>query len=436
MIIAIFDCIQNKEGSFVNYDSKRWLFLCLCMVCNICGGLIYAWSVFVKPIADHFHWTIADASLSFTLMTAIGSCLPMIAGKLQERFPARLFLLAGGVFFGGGLLALSNTTSLSQLYIFSVATGLGLTLVYPSGTISNIVQFFPDKRGLASGLLTGGASLGAVIWAPVGAIMIQNWGVLTTFKWMGIGFMITICLAAWMVETAPAGYRPRTMENEPESAAKTAAGAGGPTIVQDLDWRDMLKSPVFYLVAGAFFAAATSSMMFFGHVSPIAQDMLGISAQAAAGVVVFLAVANTSGRMIWGWISDKLGRFTVIYLLLTFLLAAMLGMTQVTGYFGFVSLVMIVGLCYGGFFSIIAPLLADLFGSKYLAVNFGIMFLMVGLGAFVGPRMAAVIKAASGSYGQAFLIAALFNLVGIGLIFLTSLYQKKQCAQLALSADK
>lgn len=412
----------------MNYDSKRWLYLVLCMICNICAGIVYGWSVFVKPIADQFHWSVAEASLSFALMTAVGAILPMFAGKVQERVQPRFLILTGGVLFGGGLFALSNTTSLIELYSFSVITGLGLTLVYPSGTISNMVRFFPDKRGLASGLLTGGASLGAVIWAPAGALLIEKVGLLTTFKWLGLGFMLTISLAAWLVEAAPAGYKPLALVEEEGIHDEQAAGSPEKVAlsVPDVDWRDMLRSPLFYLISGAFFAAATSAMMFFGHVSPIAQDMLGVSAQAAAGIVVLLAIGNTSGRMIWGYVSDKAGRFTVIYLLLVLLCAAMLGMTQVAGYFTFVSMVMLVGLCYGGFFSILAPLIADQFGSKFLAVNFGIIFLMVGLGAFVGPRLAAVIKAASDSYTQAFIIAAVLNLVGIGLMFLASRYRARK----------
>jgi len=419
----------------MNYDGKRWVFLVLCIVCNICAGVVYAWSVFVKPIAEQFQWSIAEASLSFAFMTTISAFLPMFAGKLQERVSPRLILIAGGVLFSGGLIALSATASLTQLYVFSVITGLGLALVYPSGTITNMIQFFPDRRGFASGLLTGGASLGAVVWAPVGAMLIETMGVLTTFKLLGIGFGITICLAAWMVETAPAGYRPQNM-NRDESNLPSPQG-GQAAAVKEIDWPEMLKSPLFYMISGAFFAAATSAMMFFGHVSPIAQDMLGVSAQVAAGVVVSLALANTLGRLIWGYISDKLGRFTVIYILLTMLLAAMVGLTQVTSYFAFVSMVMIVGLCYGGFFSILAPLLADLFGSRFLPVNFGIMFLMVGLGAFTGPRLAALIKAAYGDYSKAFFIAAALDLVGIILIFLASTYrQRKKEDELVLRSQR
>lgn len=402
----------------MHYESKRWFFLVLCFICNGCAGIVYAWSVFINPISHHFQWPVADVSLSFTLMLALGSLLPFLAGKLQEHIQPRIIILAGGVAFGGGLIGLGYTATRTELYVFSALAGLGLSLVYPAGTISNIVKFFPDKRGLASGLLTGGASLGAVAWAPLAVMMIERVGLLPTFKYLGIGFMVTIVLASWLIEAAPSDYRPPGM-----AEMVTAAQGGGALAV---NWTGVLMSPLFYLLAGIFLAVATSGMMLFGHVSLIAQDVVNVSPQLAAGIVGLLAIANTAGRLGWGWISDKLGRFAVIFIQLIILVAAMLGLTQVTSYLAFVSMVMLVGLCYGGFLAIMAPLLADLFGSKYLAVNFGLMFLMVGLGAFIGPRLAAVIRAATDSYAQAFIVAAMLNLAGLLLTCLARSAAKRQ----------
>jgi OFA family oxalate/formate antiporter-like MFS transporter len=403
----------------MNYDSKRWLFLVLCFICNGCAGIVYAWSVFIKPIVNQFQWSVADVSLSFTLMLALGSLVPVLAGKLQEHIQPRIIILTGGVAFGSGLIGLSYTVTLTELYVFSAMAGLGLSLVYPAGTISNIVKFFPDKRGLASGLLTGGASLGAVAWAPASVMMIERVGLLSTFKYLGIAFMVTIVLASLFIEAAPQGYRPREMAE--------LASADQEDGTSDINWSEMLKNPLFYLLAGIFLAVTTSGMMLFGQVSLIAQDVVNVSPQFAAGIVGLLAIANTAGRLCWGWISDILGRFPVIFIQLIILAAAMLGLTQATSHFAFASMVMLVGLCYGGFLAIMAPLLADLFGSKYLAVNFGLMFLMVGAGALIGPRLAAVMREATDSYTQAFIIAAMLNLAGILLTLFAKFVAKRSC---------
>jgi OFA family oxalate/formate antiporter-like MFS transporter len=384
---------------------------------NACAGIIYAWSVFQKPFIQQINASAADVSLSFTLMLALGSVVPIFVGKALDYVQPRYILAFAGVLFGSGLFGLSFVDSLAKLYIFSTVTGLGVAMVYPGGTVSNMVRFFPDKRGLASGLLTGGASLGAIIWAPMAVALIEEYGLLLTFKWIGIAVLLIIGACGFVIQTAPKDYRPQGM---PAVASVQQSGSG-----IDKNWLGMLKSPLFYGFAGVFLAGAISGMMIIGYVSPIAQDILKLSPQAAASVVVLLAVANTSGRLCWGWISDKIGRFSVVYLLLALGAAAMMGLSLANSYFSVVGLIMAIGLCYGGFLSLMAPCTAELFGSKYLGINFGIMFLTIGLGALVGPRLAAVVKMASNGYAQAFVIAALLNAAGIGLLTVTLYYRKR-----------
>jgi OFA family oxalate/formate antiporter-like MFS transporter len=401
----------------MNYDKKRWLFLVLCIVMNACAGIIYAWSVFQKPFIAQINASAADVSLSFTLMLAIGSFVPIVVGKALDYVQPRYILALGGILFGGGLMGLSQVDSLARLYIFSTITGLGVSMVYPGGTVSNMVRFFPDRRGLTSGLLTAGASLGAIIWAPVAVTLIESYGLLLTFKWIGIVVLLLICACGFVVQTAPKDYRPQGMV----VASNIQQNGSG----LDRNWVGMLKSPLFYGVAGVFLAGAISGMMIIGHVSPIVQDVLQLSPQAAAGVVVLLALANTSGRLWWGWVSDKIGRFTVVYILLGLGTAAMLGLSMTVSYYWVVGLIMTIGICYGGFLSLMAPCTAELFGAKHLGINFGIMFLTVGLAAVVGPRLAAVVKISSNGYSQAFIIAAALNAVGVVLLAASLHYRKR-----------
>ena len=400
----------------MNYDSKRWLFLILCIIMNACAGIIYAWSVFQKPFIALINASAADISLSFTFMLALGSFVPILVGKALDYVQPRHVLVFGGVLFGSGLIGLSYVDSLTQLYMFSTITGFGVSMVYPGGTVSNMVRFFPDMRGLAAGLLTAGASLGAIIWAPLAVALVEGHGLVLTFKWIGVAVLVIIGVCGAVIQTAPKDYQPKGM-TAVSSAQQGASGV-------ETNWVSMLKSPLFYLVAGVFLAGAISGMMIIGYVSPIAQDILKLSPQSAASVVVLLAIANSIGRLCWGWASDKIGRFSVIYILLGLAAAAMVGLSMASGYYYFVGLVMTIGLCYGGFLALMAPCTAELFGSKHLGINFGIMFLTVGLAAFIGPRLAAVVKAASNDYAQAFIIAALINVVGIVLLSVTVYYRR------------
>ncbi len=392
------------------YDSKRWVFLALCILINVCAGIIYAWSVFQKPLVALINASPAEVSLSFTLMLSMGSFMPIVVGKAMDYVSPRQVLFAGGLLFGGGMLGLSFTNSLTHLYVCASLVGLGVATVYPGGTVSNMVAFFPDRRGLASGLLTGGASLGALMWAPAAVALMAAYDVLTAFRWIGAIGLTVICLSSLIVERAPRDYRPA-------GKAVGAARQQKPAVaVSDVNWAGMLKSPLFYLVAGVFLAAATSGMMIIGYVSPIVQDVLKLTPQAAASVVMLLSVANTGGRLAWGAVSDRLGRFPVIGLMLIVGAAAMVGLSLATTYAMVVAMIMAIGFYYGGFLSIMAPVTAELFGAKNLGVNFGVMFLTVGIGAFVGPRLAAVVKAASDGYGQAFIIAAALNAIALVLL--------------------
>lgn len=163
----------------------------------------------------------------------------------------------------------------------------------------------------------------------------------------------------------------------------------------------------------------------------MAQEILNITPVAAAAIVSVLAIAMTLGKKAWGVISDKIGRYPVIILLLVLGGAAMACMTMVNSYTPFVCVTIVIGFCYGGFLSVMAPLTADLFGSKNLPINYGLMFLTVAIAAFVGPRLASVVtEANNGSYSSAFSIAALLNFTGLILyIIFLNLKKRKSVAK-------
>jgi len=176
-------------------------------------------------------------------------------------------------------------------------------------------------------------------------------------------------------------------------------------------------------------------LLFLGHASSIAQDILKISPQAAAVIVGLLALANTTGRAFWGWVSDRVGRYPIIMLLYILAGTAMIALSRVATYSVFVMLILVIGLCYGGFMGMMASLTADTFGAKYLGVNFGIMFLAVSVAAYAGPRLAAVVKETNnGDYSQAFVIAALLSLVGLIITILA--ISKKRRANRTLQRKK
>lgn len=397
-------------------ESKRWIYLVVGTVINVIIGQTYAWSVFVNPLAQHFSWSAADVSIAFAIFHSI-SCIPIIiAGKMQDYVQPKFIILFGSIIYGLGMFAVGYVQSLNQLYIaYGVMGGISMGTIY-SGIVPNMVRFFPDRRGLVSGILAAGVGSGAIIWAPVAAIMIEKYQVLGTFKMLGALYFVLLCGLSLMIQKAPAGYVPAGWT--PSATQQKALG------IEDKDWRGMLGDPLFYCLAAVVVAGGIAGLMIVAHASPILQSVGKYSAVAAGSWVGILALCNSGGRVCWGFISDRIGRMPSLVIIYTILGFAMFWLASTP--VGVVIPVLTVGMCFGGFMGMLASLTADAFGPKYLAVNFGVMFLPFGMAAFTGPRLAAVIKTGSGSYSQAFLIASVLSFAGIALALVASVLLKRR----------
>ncbi|EKD33917.1 MAG: Major facilitator superfamily MFS_1 [uncultured bacterium] len=406
-------------------ESKRWIYLIVGTVINVIIGQTYAWSVFVNPLAKHFTWSAADVSIAFAIFHSI-SCIPIIiAGKVQDYVQPKFIILFGSIIYGIGMLGVGYVTTLNQLYIaYGVMGGISMGTIY-SGIVPNMVRFFPDRRGLVSGILAAGVGSGALIWAPVAAMMIEKYQVLPTFKMLGALYLVLLCGLSLLIQTAPVGYTP--------AGWKPSANQQKVMNIPDKDWRGMLGDPLFYCLAGVVVMGGIAGLMIVAHASPILQAVGQYSAVAAGSWVGVLALCNSGGRVGWGFISDRIGRMPSLIIIYSILGVAMFWLAS-SPYMVVVP-VLIVGMCFGGFMGMLASLTADAFGPKFLAVNFGVMFLPFGLAAFTGPRLAAVIKAGSGSYSQAFLIASVLSFIGIGLAIVASmlLQRKRQGAMMIMA---
>lgn len=381
----------------MNVDAKRWVYLFVCVVINLCAGFIYSWSVFQKPLMEHFGVSSASISLAFTVIMG-GSALPMaLVGKVQEYVAPRQIILAGGILLGTGVMGIGYARTIEGLLLFSLLIGVGVGITYP-GTVTNMVRWFPDHRGLASGLLAGGMGAGATIISPLAVFLIQEYGLLVSFKILGIAFLCIIGGLSRSIPTAAENYAPTKGLHNAKNMAFIAT--------KNKAWRDMLLDPMFYILAGMFIIAAISGMMIMGHASPIAQEKLNITPQEASVLVSMLALSNMSGRIAWGWISDQTGHYFAMLLMLLIMGAAMFALTNMNGHDAVVAAMLSIVFCYGGFMGTMAAVTANSFGTKYLGVNFGIMFLTIAIAAFIGPRLVAILnETRNGDYSLAFLIA-------------------------------
>lgn len=404
--------------------ANRWLILVSSVFINLCIGSAYAWSVFQTPLITIFKWSTSEASLAFTLSLSIVPLAMIVAGKIQDQRGPKMVIFAGGIIFALGIIGAGFINSLGFLYAtYGLLGGIGIGVIYAC-TVANTVKFFPDKRGLASGLVVAGFGSGAVLIAPLSSALIQAYGVLTAFKILGFAYLIVISVCSQFVKTAPAGYRPPGW-TPPQPSAAMITGS-------DKNWREMLTDPMFYVLWGMYTIGTISGLMVIGHASPIGQEVIKLSPQTAALAISFLALANTGGRIFWGWVSDRIGRYNAVMTMFVLAGIMLFAMTQVTAFVPFVAVLMAIGLCFGGFMGIFPSITADMFGPKNLGMNYGIIFTAYGAAAFIGPRLAARVKEVnSGDYTQAFLIAAILNILGILLTFIAQRRKKKTSAATA-----
>lgn len=410
-------------------QTNRWIVLLASIIMNLCIGSAYAWSVFQKPLIEMFGWQTSQASLAFTLNLCLIPFAMIIAGKIQDKKGPQKVTLVGGLIFGVGIMLAGFTNSLTMLYLtYGVLGGLGIGTVYAC-TVGNTVKWFPDKRGLAGGLVAAGFGFGAVLFAPLAVSLISKYGVLLTFKVFGFVFMIGIVLCSFAIKAPKEGWKP-------EGWVKKAEGPATSVII-DKTPGEMLKEAKFYVLWVMYTIGCISGLMIIGHASPIAQEKIGLSPQIAALGVSILAFANTGGRIFWGSVSDKIGRYNAI-LCMYILSSGMLILLSGAKSFGvFIVAVSGIALSFGGFMGIFPSVTADNFGSKNIGVNYGVMFTAFGLAAFVGPRLAAIVKQSSGGeYGRAFLIVAVMNVLGIICTIIIKGLLKKENAQIKVVSEE
>lgn len=381
-----------------------------CILINLCLGAGYAWSVFQAPLIELFSWTTAQASLAFSISFAMVPIAMIVFGPMQDKKGPKWITFGGGLMFGAGMILTSFTANLTMLYVsYGLTLGFGIGMAYGC-TTSTTVKWFPDKKGLAGGLTAAGFGSGAVIFAPLAVKLIQKYGVLLTFRYLGIGLLIVICLAALMI-SAPERKAAAITEND-----------------------DINKKPLQMIKTGKFWAlwiiyvfGCISGLMIIGHASPIAKEFLKFDLQTATLVVSLVAISNTLGRIVWGFISDKLGRYMSVALMFVTSCAGLLLLGfKLGGALGVLG-IMLIALCFGGFLGTFPGITADNWGPAFNGSNYGVMFTAYGLAAVVGPRLAAVIKqSANGDYSRAFLISIVMNVVGMVLILLL---QKKKASK-------
>jgi len=387
---------------------NRWQVVAGGVSMNLALGSLYAWSVFVLPLEKEFGWTRAQTSWVFTIAVLTFAATFILAGRIQDARGPRICALFGAVLVSAGFFLASFTTSLLFLYvIFGVVVGAGNGFGYSTPT-PVASKWFPDKRGLVVGLMVGGYGASSAILGPVATNLIASMGWRPTFRLLGGSFFVMGLIGAWLLKNPPAGYRPAGWN--PQAAAATQR--------RDYSPGEMLRTPQFYFLWFAYCLGATAGLMTISQLVPFARSA-GLTAAAATFAITVGAVGNAGGRILSGWLSDALGRLTTLRVMVLGSAVAMPALfiwrEQVLLLY---VLVAVVYWCYGTQLSVFASTTADLYGTRNLGMNYGLLFTAWGAAGIIGPIIAARVFDALGDYRYAFYAASALALLAFASLIL------------------
>ena len=389
---------------------NRWLIAGAAVLMQICLGAVYGWSVFVKPLVSGQHWTLTQVSLNFTIALAFLGVGTVIGGLWMDRVGPRMVATVAGVLYGLGYIVASfgvNNHSLGTLYLgYGVLSGVGMGMGYIC-PVATIAKWFPDLRGLMTGVAVAGYGAGALIMSPIAAKLIVSKGIPYTFLWMGIIYGIFVILTAQPYSNPPEGWRPTGWR--PTSAVSKAATTETFTVAE------AMRTWQFWLLFAMLFLNTSAGIMIISQASPMAQQIVGLTAVSAAGIVGIISIFNAAGRVFWAWMSDLIGRGPVYFLLFAIQAVLFFALPHLTTKALFGTAVAIVGLCYGGGFGTMPSFTADFFGAKYMGGIYGWILLAWGAAAIPSPIMIAHIRQSTGQYREAIYIIAAVMICSLGL---------------------
>ena len=354
-------------------------------------GAVYAWSVFRTPLVRQFHWSIEEVTFTFTVSIFVLGVACFFGGLWLNRKGPRVVALTGGFVYGLGVfLASFSANKLWWLYLsYGVIGGIGVGLAYIV-PIAVLVKWFPDRRGLITGIAVGGFGAGALVVAPLATRLIQSVGVLHTFEYLGIVYLVVTIGAGFFMQNPPAGWKP---EGWAPSVTQTTQRAA-----QDFTLGGALKTWQWWALWLLLFLNTSAGISIISQESPMFQEIGRASAIVAAGMVGIASIGNALGRVFWAWGSDAITRrwtFVTMFLLQVGLFWVLPGIASATI---LTVLSFIILMCYGGGFGTMPAFAADYFGSKNVGPIYGLMLTAWGSASAFGPLLIAHMRQSDGSY--------------------------------------
>ncbi|HEY1571973.1 MAG TPA: OFA family MFS transporter [Pseudonocardiaceae bacterium] len=369
----------------------RWGIAVAAVLLQLALGAVYAWSVFSKALqatGSDFALSKSAAAVPFSVdigMIFIGT---FIGGRIQDRRGPRAVALTGGVIYAIGVLVAGLASNSGQFWLlvvgYGVIAGFGLGLAYIV-PIAMLQKWFPDHRGLITGIAVGGFGFGAVITSPVAQKLVAHYAAVPTrsFLWLGGAYLIMVLIGASFFRNPPEGYTVPGSTTPARSAIVVTS--------EDLSLTQALRTPQWYLLTLTLTLNVTAGIALISVAAAAASDIAGYSAAGAATLVGIMGLFNGGGRVFWGWVSTHIGRMTAFMCMLGIQAVCFFLLPHIAAAAVFAILTALVYLCYGGGFGTMPATAGDFFGLRNAGAVYGLMIVGWSIGGVVGPLLVAAL---------------------------------------------
>ena len=395
-------------------NTSRWNIATAGIVTQLMLGTVYAWSVFKKPLMSAHGWSGPEVGFTFTLTIFFIGVSAAFGGRLVDRAGSRSVARIAALLFGMGTILAGLAANIGSKWLlwagYGVISGIGNGLGYIT-PIAVLVRWFPDRKGMITGLAVMGFGLGAALMGQLAPLLILKIGVGNTLYISGGIFLLVLFFAAQKLAN-PTSDQILSLSTNGKKAVSPP---------ESVDFRTARSMYQFYLLWGVLFVNVTAGIALLSNLSPMAQSQVGLDALAAGTLILVCSLFNGLGRVCWACLSDKVGRKLTFLLILGTQVPAFILLPRVTDVWLFGALCCYVLFCYGGGFATMPAFAVDTFGPKNIGSIYGPILLAWGVAGVVGPVLMEAINKSSGHFDTALLIAAGMLVLGFAL---TVLYRK------------
>ncbi|MDP3306506.1 MAG: OFA family MFS transporter [Erysipelotrichaceae bacterium] len=375
---------------------------------NLMLGTLYSWGVISAALVNR-GWSVTATQIPYMVACAMFALSMVPAGKLQDRFGPRQVIMGSAVLAGIGLSLsglLLNPIALAITFgvIFGVAMGLG----YAAPTPAAVKWFHPSKRGVISGVVVSGFGLAPVYIGPLTTYLIANYGIESTFLFLGGAFFIGIMTLSQIIKNPPIGYVPPVPVDVEKVKVKPTFSTKS---TKEYESGEMLKTKQFKIIWSMFACGTFAGLLIIGQLSKIGLEQSGITNGFI--LAALYAVFNALGRVSWGIISDRIGRTKSLFTMFVLQVIAYVLLPFATTPAILMIGVATVGFTFGGMLTVFPSITGDYFGMKNFGVNYGFVITAWGIGGVFGPLVGGLIRDFTGGYTYSYVISGLLSLVGV-----------------------